>query len=1123
MATTSSFSFLSEIDPNARAVAAQAEALLHVDPPACIQKLRMLAEFLAQHLCAVTGAGTYARDQHDRITALKSDGVLEKPHADLFHEVRTAGNAAAHDNKGTARDAQHLLRVCWNLAVFTRRTAIAGPFTPPPFALPVDPSTQQRDVLARLAEAERRADALAANAQRALADADARGGALDRARAELEALRQELTAVRGDRDVWEDLATELQQKHLDALADLRARVAATPGAQESARANASAAAVAYTPTEAEVRARVDADLTRAGWIADTEALRWSKGVRPQAGVRQAIAEVPTDDGVADYVLFDGLDAMAVVEAKAAHVDVPGVLAQAKRYARAFIHGSDATAPGGPWGEMRVPFAFATNGRGYFAQLKEKSGVWFDDLHRPQEPPRPLAGWYTPEGLRRLLAVDVEASRAALDAEPIDNPDVRPYQRDAIRAVEGALAKSERRALLAMATGTGKTRTCLWLVYRLLKAKRFRRVLFLVDREALAAQAWEQFSTEKLELGKTLTEIYDSRGLGAKDVDPETRLHVSTVQGLIRRILFAKSPDDVPPIDQYDCVVVDECHRGYVLDAEMTDAEMLYRSDDDYVSKYRRALEHFDAVRIGLTATPAQHTVQIFGMPVYQYRFRDAVLDGFLVDQEPVIRVRTRLATEGVRYDAEAEVLRWNAARHAVETDTLPDAVSFDVGDFNSRVLVEGFNKAVCDELVRQIDPEAPGKTLIFCANDAHADVVVRLLREALASLRDLHDPGLVAKITGAVDQPLRAIRHFRLERLPDIAVTVDLLTTGVDVPSITALVFLRPVKSRILYEQMIGRGTRLCPDIGKTSFKVFDAVGVTESLRAVSQMNPVAVDPTFTFGRLTAELRDAQTELVRDDLLDQLLAKLRVALQRSSPASIEAFTRAAGVEPADALTSLREGDPAEHARWWAEREGLVRWLDAPRPRPQGPIIAEDDDEVLSVEQSVGDAPPEEYLDGFGRFIAENLNLVPALAVVVQRPRDLTRATLKELRALLEEHGYREPNLQAAWKLTRNADIAAGVVGHIRQRALGSPLMAYELRVETALAKMLASREWSDEQRRWLQRIAQQMKQEVVVDRSSLDAGAFATIGGARRADAVFDGQTDAVLGDFIDAAWQDAG
>ena len=1121
MATTSSFSFLSEIDPNARAVAAQAEALLHVDPPACIQKLRMLAEFLAQHLCAVTGAGTYVRDQHDRITALKSEGVLEKPEADLFHEVRTAGNAAAHNNKGTARDAQHLLRICWNLAVFTRRAAVAGPFSPPPFALPVDPSTQQREVLARLAEAERRADALAANAQRALADADSRGGALDSARAELEALRQQLAAVSGDRDVWEELATELQQRHLDALADLRARVDATPGAREAARANAAAAA--YTLTEVEVRARVDADLTRAGWTADSEALRWSKGVRPQAGARQAIAEVPTADGVADYVLFDGLDAMAVVEAKATHVDVPGVLAQARRYARAFIHGSDATAPGGPWGEMRVPFAFATNGRGYFAQLKEKSGVWFDDLHRPLEPPRPLAGWYTPEGLRRLLGVDVDASRAALDAEPMDYLGLRPYQREAIRAVEGALTKGERRALLAMATGTGKTRTCLGLVYRLLKAKRFRRVLFLVDREALAEQAWEQFSKEKLEQGKSLTEIYDSRGLGTKDVDSETRLHVSTVQGLIRRILFAKSSNDVPPIDQYDCVVVDECHRGYVLDAEMTDVEMLYRSDDDYVSKYRRALEHFDAVRIGLTATPAQHTVQIFGMPVYQYRFRDAVLDGFLVDQEPVIRIRTRLATQGVTYEAETEVLRWNAARSTVEFDTLPDAVSFDVGDFNSRVLVKGFNATVCDELVRQIDPDAPGKTLIFCANDAHADMVVELLRESLASLRGLRDPGLVAKITGSVDQPLRAIRHFRLERLPDIAVTVDLLTTGVDVPSITALVFLRPVKSRILYEQMIGRGTRLCPGIGKTSFKVFDAVGVTESLHSVSQMNPVAVDPSFSFGRLTAELRDAQSDIVRDDLLDQLLAKLRVALQRSNPASIEAFTRAAGAEPADALASLREGDPAEHARWWAEREALARWLDTPRARPQWPIISEHDDEVLSVEQSVGDAPPEEYLDGFGRFIAENLNLVPALAVVVQRPRDLTRATLKEVRVVLEENGFREPSLQAAWKLTRNADIAAGIIGHIRQRALGSPLMAYELRVEAALSKMLASREWSDEQRRWLQRIAQQMKQEVVVDRSSLDAGAFATIGGARRADAVFDGQTDAVLGDFIDAAWQDAG
>jgi type I restriction enzyme R subunit len=1109
-ASSVSFDFLADLDPSYVTVAAQAEGLLYLDAPACLQKLRILGERLAQTLAAANRVGTYLKDdQFELLKALRDANVLAKPELDQFQALRIAGNEAAHHNRGDLHTAQTMLQKTWELAVFTRRAVQPGKFSPPKFAYPKNPVGEQLAARKELAAARAELDAFAQKHASVVADVAAKDSALREAQAKLDEALAAAKKLGEEVEIWEELADDAAKKHEDALNALRAKIQASPELGAAIAKSTVRASASWTPSEAEVREGVDEGLNRAGWLADTKVRRWSLGVRPEKGLRQAIAEVQTANGVADYVLFDGLDPVAVIEAKAAHLDVPAALEQAKRYARTF--------------DPPVPCVFATNGREYFPQIQERSGIWFADLSRPDEAQRALAGWYTPDGLRRRAAMDLPTAHAALAAEPMEYLGLREYQRRAILAVEDALAKSQRRVLIAMATGTGKTRTCLGLVYRLLKARRFHRVLFLVDREALADQAWEQFASVKLESLRSLTEIYDAKPLVEKDVDPDTRLHVATVQGLIRRVLGQEDPTKVPPVDQYDCIVVDECHRGYTLDSEMTETQMRYRSESEYLSRYRRALEHFDAVCVGLTATPALHTTTIFGRPVYQYRFRDAVLDGWLMDQEPVIRIRTTLSEKGVRFEAKSEVERWNPVRAKVETDTLEDAIAYDVDEFNARVIVPAFNRAVCEELVKQIDPETPGKTLIFCVNDAHADAVVNELRTALREIREITDPDVVAKITGRADQPLKLIRRFRLERLPDIAVTVDLLSTGVDVPAITSLVFLRAVRSRILYEQMIGRATRPCGEINKSSFKVFDAVGVTEALRPYSAMRPVAARPAFGFHALLQELRDATEDDVRVDVLDQLFAKLRARASRLSDAQRETFAGHAGADPTAALASLRRMAPADAAAWWDEHSALADWFEAPRPTLERLIIAGQADEVTSVEQAVAGLRPEEYLAGFDAFLDANLNLVPALQVVVQRPRDLTRKTLKEVRALLEDKGFREPMLQAAWRQKSNADIAAGIVGHIRQHALGSPLRAYELRVDTALEKVLAAKPWTEEQKRWLSRIARQMKQEVVVDRSSLDLGAFANQGGAKAADAVFEGQIDAVLGDLLDAAWQDAG
>jgi type I restriction enzyme, R subunit len=258
-----------------------------------------------------------------------------------------------------------------------------------------------------------------------------------------------------------------------------------------------------------------------------------------------------------------------------------------------------------------------------------------------------------------LKQNLDEAYAKLKVEPMPYIE-RDYQKSAILAVEKGLEAGKQELLVAMATGTGKTRTCIGLCYRLLKTKRFRRVLFLVDRNALGKQTADAFKDLRLENLQTFTDIFDVKELADLKPERETKLQIATIQAMVKRVLGPfddeASAPDIPPVDQYDCIVVDECHRGYLLDRELSDREFLFRDEDDYISKYRRVLDHFDAVKIGLTATPALHTREIFGAPIFSYSYREAVVDGFLVDHEPPIRIVTKLAQDGIHYSAREQVL-----------------------------------------------------------------------------------------------------------------------------------------------------------------------------------------------------------------------------------------------------------------------------------------------------------------------------------------------------------------------------------------------------------------------------------------------------------------------------------
>lgn len=1172
----SSFAFLAHYGPHYVRLAVVAERALALDPNLTLVKLRQLTEAFARHAAARAGLLADRRDssehQLDLLRLLEQRGVVREHVADIFHTLRRIGNRATHDFVGSHQDALDALRLAFKLACWFHKTFgdvnVRLGFKPEPYRAPADPSSRLRALEEEAARARAEADAHKANAEAAQQALEAEAAR----RAEEEALRK---AAEAERAEWESLAHAFEDDLKKAATEqakliegLVVEAAKEPAhLMESVVGQSVVATVQTELDEAETRVLIDAQLRDAGWDVDTRRLRWPTGARPEKGKNRAIAEVPTHakgdgDGIADYVLYVGLTPIAVVEAKKKAKKIPSAIEQAKRYAR----GLDVSAPlvpAAPTGAdplsfagwpasttgaaaYRVPFLYATNGRPYLRQLETESGVWFLDGRKPTNHPRALTGWHSPEALAAMLAHDPDAAHQKLEAEP---PDVvqqalglRDYQVRAIRSAEKGIAEGRRDLLLALATGTGKTRLAIGLIHRLLKTQRFERVLFLVDRSALGKQAHDAFHEVRLENLQTFAQNYEVANMDIAVPERATKVHVATVQGMVKRILWS-SPDEPPvPIDRYDCIVIDESHRGYTLDREMTEGEMELRGYEEYVSTYRRVLDHFDAVKIGLTATPAQHTCDIFGMPVFSYGYREAVADGFLVDYLPPVRIVTQLAKHGIRFEKGAEVALLKPTG-AVQLSMLPDEMAFDVDSFNRSVITEGFNRAVAAELAQHLDPFGEEKTIVFCVDDDHAERFVPILKAELEGVWGPIDDALVKKITGAVDRPLHAIRHFRNEPLPKIAVTVDLLTTGIDVPRVSNLVFLRRVRSRILYEQMLGRATRLCPEIGKEAFRIFDAVGLYDVLSQVSDMKPLVRDVSRTTQQLIEELLDPRATKVAghddgrthaDEVAAEIVEKLRRTVRRAQKLEPTEET-AAVVESLETLMgcSLKALPDSLHAlptealigtfQQKPELAAMIERLSASVQRGKSALIAPHADRVIAVEHGYGEGNqrPEDYLEAFRTFLEEHRNKIQALAVVCARPRDLTRAQLKELKLRLDAAGYPEARLRAAWRAWKNEDIAATIIGFIRQRALGSPLVPYEERVDRAVAKVVAAGPWTGPQRKWLERIAEQMKREVVVDEEAFSKGAFVNVGGWKGIDKALAGRLKKVLEDIGDEVWND--
>ncbi|QAY65038.1 type I restriction-modification system endonuclease [Paenibacillus protaetiae] len=1046
-----------------------AERNLFIDPNTSLIKLRMFGETLTKYICAMEEMDeTKELTQVDRLSQLKRDDLISDDIVDYLHTLRKIGNKAVHESGyGSTREAQASTLLAFRLSVWFMQVYGDWNFQAPDYIEPVE----QQDTAGN----EKQLDQLARAYEEKMA----------KLQQELAALRQQQTNVTHE---------DKKKRH----------------------SKSKQAGSAFTLTEAETRLIIDEKLRQAGWEVDSQTLRYGLGTRPEKGRNLAIAEWALKTGFADYALFCGLELVGIVEAKRISRNIEADIAQAKKYAMQVIRHGDEIIHG-PWGNYQVPFLFSTNGRPYLEQLKNMSGIWFLDARKPTNHPRPLQAWYSPQGLKDLLKQDTEQAAKDLQDETLDYLKLRPYQEEAILSVEGAIDEGQRSILLAMATGTGKTRMAIGLIYRLIKHNRFKRILFLVDRSALGRQAEAAFKDSKLESYHSFTEIFELQTLDDKKPNPETKVQIATVQGMVKRIFYNESDEaEIPSVDQYDCVIVDEAHRGYTLDKEMSEVELEFRDHEDYVSKYRKVLDYFDAFRIGLTATPALHTVEIFGRPVFNYSYREAVIDGYLIDHEPPMQFETQLKKNGIKWQVGEEVEVYDISSGNVEKELLQDEINLEVTQFNKTVITENFNRVILEELTKYIDPESEGKTLIFAATDDHADMVVRIFKEELEKAYGAVDDNAVLKITGSIKDPLHAIKLFKNERLPSIVVTVDLLTTGIDIPSITNLVFLRRVRSRILYEQMLGRATRRCDEIGKDHFMIYDAVGIYETLKPYTDMKPVVTKPTVSLDVLTSELAQLEDEEKGKPHKDQIIAKMQRKKRTWTQKDHDDFKAlSGGMSIEKFIDDLKSMSVLQASSDLQTKKPLVAFIDENRGRGHRIYISEHEDKLISTSRGYGDADkPEDYLEGFHAFITENLNLIPALTIICTRPNDLTRDELRKLRVELDQKGYSEKMLQAAWRDAKNEDIAADIISFIRQQALGDPLISHEERIEGAMKKIYDMKVWSKVQKDWLKRIEKQLLQESVLDpnpEKAFEVEPFKSKGGYKQLNKIFDGEMDTIV------------
>lgn len=921
------------------------------------------------------------------------------------------------------------------------------------------------------------------------------------------------------------------------------------------------------PAETRARVEIDRQLGECGWLVQRRAdMNLYAGPGPVKGVAVEEFTMAPGHGRADYVLFVDGFAVGAIEAKPEGRPLVGVEAQTAKYGAGL-------PPELPAQRSPLPFLYESTG----------TETMFTNGLEPTPRSRAVTTFHRPETFARWMRhwvadPDGGSLRSRLDRlGPLPPDGLRRIQVEAINRIEASMVHNHPRALAQMATGSGKTFMAANLAYRLVQAAGSERVLFLVDRANLGRQTlreFQQFSTPGD--GRKFTDLYNVQLLTSNHIDPAARVVITTVQRLYSMLRGeAELPDDVDeqsgaeleparpvevaynpaiPIEAFDVVIVDECHRS------------IY-------GVWRQVIEYFDAFLVGLTATPAKQTFGFFDQNlVVEYGHAEAVADGVNVDFD-VYRIRTRIGDEGSTIEAGLVTKFRDRDTRRTRLEKLDEDVVYDARQLDRDVVALDQIRTVIqtfrDNLFKPLDEGGifPGrttvpKTLIFAKDDSHADDIVRICRDVFGGGNDF-----AVKITYRTTdaKPEDLLNRFRNSYDPRIAVTVDMIATGTDVKPIECVMFMRQVRSRNFFEQMKGRGVRVIDPndlqavsadaTAKTHFVIVDAVGVTDGDFNDSQ--PIdrqkAVSLKKLLDQVAAGVRDADVlssvagRLARLDRV--ITAEDRTELTDAADGIpladiVRALTEAVDIDTAWNAAAAANGgaDPTDeqlHAARAELLEGAGRLL-AERPKLRQKLL----DVRRSYVQVLDETSKDEVVEaGFSRdatdrarstidswraFVAEHRDDIDALQILYSRPYDrrLTLRQIKELAAAIGRppHNWTPDALWSAYEALESSRVrgSAGTVltnlVSLVRKALDPEvdLVAYPLTVEERFDNWLAQQaqagvEFDDEQVAWLRRIMEHLATSLTIAPDDFDLEPFVSHGGFGRANGAFHGRLVGLL------------
>ncbi|MBS1847986.1 MAG: DEAD/DEAH box helicase family protein [Actinobacteria bacterium] len=845
----------------------------------------------------------------------------------------------------------------------------------------------------------------------------------------------------------------------------------------------------YLPPEQRARRRIDAMLAAAGWeVQDASA------VNLYAGVGVAVRELMTDSGPADYVLFVNRQAVGVIEAKKQGMTLAGVEWQTVRY--------QANIPGELPAHLidgRLPYGYESTG----------DETWFTCQFDPEPTARQVFWFHRPETLEWQIEDQVNHGGGTLRARVADMPvledqgGLREAQFEAIRNLEQSMQANRPRALIQMATGSGKTVAAIVACERLLRHAQAKRILFLVDRGNLGSQAFGEFQGFEVPgAGHKFTELYNVQHLTSNVVDPVASVCIGTIQRVYSMLRGdaeldeateeASGFDSAPerpvevdyqpglPIEMFDVIIVDECHRS------------IY-------GVWRQVLEYFDAFLIGLTATPGKQTFGFFNKNlVMEYGFADAVADGVNVDFD-VFRLSTAISEDGSTIEAGYVTSFRDRETRQMRLEAVDEDLTYTAAELDKRVVAKDQIRTVVRALRDNLPAMFPDrardvhghlvnipKMLIFAKDDSHAEDITRIVREEFGKGNDV-----IAKITYKSSDgtaPKDLIKAFRTGYNPRIAVTVDMIATGTDIKPIEVVVFMRMVRSRNFFEQMKGRGVRtiadadlvaVTPDAShKDRFVLVDAVGVTET--KLIEATPLERKRGVSLAKLLQQVALGHQS---EDIVSSLASRLARIDARLSPDQRKVVEGAAGtalaslthgltaaIDPDRQVARAREvtgaddptGDQLAEVRAEMFTEALVpiasnpvlrdRLVDVQRSFEQ--VIDEVSVDAVTRAEFAVDATDRarQTVESFREFIEANHDEITALQVLYARPyaQRLTYADVKQLAEAISRppHRWTPERLWDAYE-TLDASKVHGSAGTVLTNIVS--LVRYTLGTDDELA------------------------------------------------------------------------